>query len=111
MRIDRRFVFEETRFIGAVRDGHDVDLTKLRSAFSPVTMGENMMPPNLAARFNFASRRPGSIVLRRTWPTPRVKIPFAGIIRKRSAPIFLASNRQCSASEKPCGTFTVVHNL
>src|SRR5207237_3534380 len=57
MRIHRRFVFEEPRFIGAVRDSHDVDVAKLRAAFPPVTMRENVMPPDLAARFNLTARR------------------------------------------------------
>src|SRR5207253_4359320 len=54
---DRRFVFEEAHFIDTVRDGHDVDVAKLRPAFPPVTMRENVMPPDLAARFNLAARR------------------------------------------------------
>ena len=57
MRIDRRFVFEKPRFIGAVRDRHDVDIAKLRPAFPPVTVRENVMPPDLAARFNLTARR------------------------------------------------------
>ena len=54
---------------------------------------------------------PGSIVFRRTCPTPRVKIPFAGIMRKRSAPTFFASNSQWASNENPWGTFTVVQSL
>src|SRR5207253_11128104 len=57
MRIDSRFVFQEARSIGAVRDRHDVNVAKLRPAFPPVTMRENMMPPDLAARFNLAAWR------------------------------------------------------
>src|SRR5438067_2461357 len=54
---------------------------------------------------------PGSIVFRRTCPTPSVKIPFAGMIRNFSAPTFWVSNSQCSCRENPRGTFNVVQSL
>src|SRR5438876_1125065 len=57
MRIDRRFVFEQTHFIGAMRDCHDIDVAKLRSAFSPVTVSQNMVTTDLAACFNLPARR------------------------------------------------------
>src|SRR5205823_11247062 len=48
---------EEPHFIGTVRDGHDIDVAKLRAAFPPVTMRKNMMAPDLAACFNLTARR------------------------------------------------------
>src|SRR5207244_12604387 len=50
-------VFEEARFINAVRDGHDIDTAKLRPAFAPVTMRQDMMTTNLTACFNLPTRR------------------------------------------------------
>ena len=57
MRVDCRFVLEQPRFVGAVRDGHDIDVPKFRTAFAPVTMCEDMMPSHLTAHFNLATRR------------------------------------------------------
>ena len=59
MSIDRRLVLEEERFVRPVRDRHDVDVAKFRSGLAPVTMGQNLMPPDFAARLHFASRRHG----------------------------------------------------
>src|SRR4029077_7884724 len=53
MRVDRRLVLEQSRFVSTVRDGHDVDVSKLRTAFAPVTMCEDMMPSHLTTHFNF----------------------------------------------------------
>ncbi len=161
------FVIEQQLLVGAVRDGHDVDVLKFGTRFTPITMRENVMPPDFATRFNLTTWRhrpvkkrvesrassetpaslargghgvgrissgpnsrfsasktfhskspswttrtgfisagvsallPGSMVFRRTWPTPSAKIPFAGMIRKRSARTFFASNSQCCWRENP----------
>src|SRR5438094_365836 len=42
---------------GTVRDGHDIDVPKFWTAFTPVTMCEDMMPSHLTADFNLAARR------------------------------------------------------
>src|SRR5690349_4254755 len=57
MRVDRRLVLEQSRFVSTVRDGHDIDVAKLRTAFAPVTMREDMMPSHLTTYFNLAARR------------------------------------------------------
>src|SRR5690349_20299000 len=57
MRVDRRLVLEQSRFVSTVCDGHDVDTPKLRTAFAPVTMCQDMMPSHLATYFNLATRR------------------------------------------------------
>jgi hypothetical protein len=57
MRVDRRFVFEQPRFVGAVRDSHDIDVPKFRTAFAPVTMRKNVMPSHFTAHFNLAPER------------------------------------------------------
>ena len=59
MPIDRRLVFEEERFVRSVRDRHDVDVAKFRSGFAPVAMGQDLVPPDFAARLNFTTRRHG----------------------------------------------------
>ena len=56
-------------------------------------------------------REPGSIVFRRTCPTPSVKIPLAGMILTFSPPTSFSRIFVCRSSPKPCGTLTVVHNL
>ena len=53
MSIYRRLVIEEPRFVGAVRDRHDVDVAKFRPGFAPVTMRQNFVPPDFAASFDF----------------------------------------------------------
>src|SRR4030095_3879390 len=57
MRVDRRFVLEQSRFVGAVRDGHDIDVPKFWTAFTPVTMCEDMLPSHTPSHFNLAARR------------------------------------------------------
>src|SRR5688572_29122122 len=47
--IDRNFVFHDTVLLAAVDDRHDVDVAKARAAFAPITMGQNVMAPDLAA--------------------------------------------------------------
>ena len=46
---------------------------------------------------------------RRTCPTPSVNSALAGRSLNASAPTRARSTSQCRASEKPCGTLTVVH--
>src|SRR5690349_10141993 len=57
MRVDRRLVLEQSRSVSTVRDGHDVDVPKLRTAFAPVTMCEDMMSSHLTTYFNLAAGR------------------------------------------------------
>ena len=57
--IDRCLVLEEQRFVGAVRDRHDVDVAKFRPRLAPITMRQNLVPPDFAARFHLAARRHG----------------------------------------------------
>ena len=52
MSINGRFVIEEKLFVRAVRHGHDVDILELWTGLAPVTMGEDVMPADFAARFN-----------------------------------------------------------
>src|SRR6266699_3804322 len=190
MSIYRRLVIEEPLLVGAVRDRHDVDILEFRTGFTPVTMGQDVVPADFAAGLDLAPGRhrpmkqsietrdanaglrwfhvfekrgkaadnfardahgfgrissgtnsrlrasktfhscsprsttstriifagssafsPGSMLFRRTWPTPSVKIPFAGMIRNFSAPTFWVSNSQCFCSENPRGTFNVVQSL
>src|SRR5438046_10138996 len=54
MSIYRRLVIEEPRFVGAVRDRHDVDVLEFRTGFTPVTMGQDVMPADFAARLDLA---------------------------------------------------------
>ena len=57
MRVDRRFVLEQSRLVGTVRDGHDINVPKFWTAFTPVTMCEDMMPSHFTAHFNLAAGR------------------------------------------------------
>ena len=59
--INGRLVIEKQLFIRAVRHGHDVDVLEFRPRFAPVTMRQNMMTANLAARFNFTTRGHGPV--------------------------------------------------
>src|SRR5438046_9652589 len=54
MSIYRRLVIEEPRFVGAVRDRHDVDVLEFRTGFTPVTMGQDVMPADFAAGLDLA---------------------------------------------------------
>src|SRR5258708_33782558 len=57
MAIDRALVREHGGFLRAVRDGHDVDVRKLRPAFSPVRMRENVVTAHLASRLDLPTFR------------------------------------------------------
>src|SRR5437870_4634156 len=57
MPIDSHLMIEEQLFISAVRHGHDVDVLEFRPCFAPVTVRQNMVTPDFAARFNFATGR------------------------------------------------------
>src|SRR5438105_12131953 len=59
MSIYGRFVFEEQLFVGAVRNGHDVDVLEFGARLAPVTVSKSVIPANFAPRLNFASRRHG----------------------------------------------------
>ena len=54
MSIYRRLVIEEPRFVGAVRDRHDVDVIEFRTGFTPVTMGQDVMSADFAAGLDLA---------------------------------------------------------
>src|SRR5438876_1087274 len=111
MSIYRRLVIEEPLLVGAVRDRHDVDILEFRTGFTPVKMGQYVVPADFAAGLALAHGWHCTMLFRRTWPTPSVKIPFAGMIRNFSAPTFWVSNSQCFCSENPRGTFSVVQSL
>src|SRR4051812_49348290 len=53
--IDRSLVFEEERLFRSVRDGHNVHVLELRSAFSPIAMRQNVMAPDFSPRFDFTA--------------------------------------------------------
>jgi hypothetical protein len=59
MSIYGRFMFEEQLFVGAVRNGHDVDVPEFGARLAPVTVSKNMMSANFTPRLNFATRRHG----------------------------------------------------
>src|SRR5204863_9513722 len=52
-----RFVIEKDLFIRAVRDTRAVDVLNFRGCFPPVTVRQNVMPPDLAARLDLTARR------------------------------------------------------
>src|SRR5437763_858883 len=52
MRIDGSLVREHERFVGSMRDGHDVDVGELGSALAPVRVRQDMMAADLAAGFD-----------------------------------------------------------
>jgi len=54
MSIYRSFVIEEPLLVGAVRDSHDVDILEFRTGFTPVTMGQDVMPADFAAGLDLA---------------------------------------------------------
>src|SRR5207248_789797 len=56
MSIDRGLVVEESLLVGAVRDRHNIDVLKLRAGFAPITMSQNVVPPDFATDFDFATR-------------------------------------------------------
>ena len=45
------------RFVGSVRHRHDIHVFKLPARFAAVAMGEEVVPPNFAARLDLASGR------------------------------------------------------
>src|SRR4029079_15901503 len=57
MPINSSFVLQQQLFVGAVRHGHDVDVSEFRAGLAPVTMRQDMMSANFAARSNFAAGR------------------------------------------------------
>ena len=68
MLINGSFMIEQQLFISAVRDSHDVDVLEFGASFAPIAMRQNMMTPDLAARFHFATRR-ATLRIRSTEPT------------------------------------------
>ena len=54
MGVDRPLMIEQARLIDAVRDRHDIHITKFGSAFTPITVCKNVMTPDFAAGFDFA---------------------------------------------------------
>src|SRR4029453_7656711 len=57
MLIDGRLVIQEQLFISAVRHSHDVYVLEFRPGLAPVAMRQNMMAADLAACFDFTTRR------------------------------------------------------
>ena len=60
MTIDRGLVFEQQLFVGSMRHRHDIDVLEFQAGFAPIAMSQNVMPADLAARFQLAilSARP-----------------------------------------------------
>src|ERR1700691_6213028 len=57
MIVNRRLVLADKVAIRAVRHGHDVDVIEFGTALAPVTVGQDVMTPDFAARLDFASSR------------------------------------------------------
>ncbi len=57
MPIDRRLVLQQTRFVRSMRHRHNVDVAKFRPGFTPIAMGQNLVPPRFPAGFHLAARR------------------------------------------------------
>src|SRR5258708_1305616 len=55
MSIDRGLVRKEALFVRAVRYRHDVHVLKFGTGFTPVAMGQDVMPTDFAAGFNFTT--------------------------------------------------------
>ncbi len=55
--IDGGFVGEDTVFVGAVGDAHDVDVIEFGAAFAPVGMGHDMETADLATGLDFHALR------------------------------------------------------
>src|SRR6267378_4681072 len=55
MSIDGGLMIEEQLFVSAVCHGHGVDVLEFRSGLAPITMRQDMVTTNLAARFNFTA--------------------------------------------------------
>jgi len=51
------FVLKQQLFVRPMRNPHDIDILEFRTGLPPVAMRQNMMPPDFAARFDFATRR------------------------------------------------------
>ena len=61
MRVDRSLMFEQALFIGSVRDRHDVHIAELRTRFAPITVREDVMPPDFAPSVDFPARGNGPV--------------------------------------------------
>ena len=57
MSIYRRLVFEQQLLVGSMRHRHDIDVLEFPAGFAPIAMSQNVMPADLAASFDFATRR------------------------------------------------------
>src|SRR6266404_6753762 len=57
MSIYRRLVIEEPLFVSAVRDRHDVDILEFQTGFTPVTMGQDVVPADFAPGLDLAPGR------------------------------------------------------
>ena len=57
MSIDRCLVFEQPRFSVPCATAMMLTFSKFRSGFAPIAMGQDFVPPDFAARLNFAARR------------------------------------------------------
>src|SRR5262249_22312235 len=57
MPINGDLMAEKQLFVSAVRHGHNVDVLEFRSGLAPITMRQDMMTTDLAARFNFTAGR------------------------------------------------------
>ena len=52
--VDRRLVGADEIAVRAVGDGHDVDVLEFGAALAPVAVREDVVPPDFAARLDFA---------------------------------------------------------
>ena len=53
--VDGRFVLEKHLLVGSVCDGHDIDVLEFRAGFAPITVRQNVVPADFAARFRLAA--------------------------------------------------------
>src|SRR5687768_28676 len=57
MDVNRRLVLDDEVLVEPVRHRHHVDVAELSPAFAPVSVGEDMMPGDLASGFDFSALR------------------------------------------------------
>ena len=50
-------MLEKKLLVRPMRHGHDIDIAEFRARFAPVTMGQDMMPPDFAPCLDFAAGR------------------------------------------------------
>ena len=61
MRVDRGLVREHERFVGAVRDTHNVHVVELGAGLAPVAVGKDVVAAYFATGLDLATRRDGPV--------------------------------------------------